>query len=228
MRYLIIGLGIYGKNLALNLTDMGHEVIVADNNQNNVESIKDNISTAYVLDSTEETSLGVLPLNNVDLVIVAIGEDFGASVRTVALLKKLGVKHIYARAIDSLHVSILESFKIDRILKPMQEAAANLANELELGSDVNVMRINADYSILKFEAPEFFEGSSYANLNLKSFHLTLITATRGINKKNILGLEQSTNETIDIASSKEYVAKGDIFVCYGSLKAFRNLYRHIN
>ncbi len=78
MRYLIIGLGIYGTNLAKDLTDMGHEVIGADSSATKVNAIKDYISTAYILDSTDEASLGVLPLKNVDLVIVAIGENFGA------------------------------------------------------------------------------------------------------------------------------------------------------
>ena len=103
MRYLIIGLGIYGSNLAIDLTRMGNEVIGADINPSLVESIKDYISTAYIVDSTDETALNMLPLKNVDVVIVAIGENFGASIRTVALLKKMGIKHIYARAIDTIH-----------------------------------------------------------------------------------------------------------------------------
>lgn len=118
MRILIIGLGIYGANLATDLTALGHEVIGADTNPQIVESIKEQITTAYVVDSTEEAALEVLPLNNVNLVIVAIGENFGASIKTVALLKKLGVKNIYARAIDPLHESILQGIGVDRILTP--------------------------------------------------------------------------------------------------------------
>lgn len=129
MKYLIIGLGIYGSNLALDLTALGHEVIGADNRANNIGAIKDYISTVYLVDSTEESALGVLPLKNVDLVIVAIGENFGASVKTVALLKKMGVRHIYARAIDRLHESILQGFGIDRILTPEQHAAADLTKK---------------------------------------------------------------------------------------------------
>ncbi|MDE6827085.1 MAG: TrkA family potassium uptake protein, partial [Paramuribaculum sp.] len=40
MRYLIIGLGIYGSNLATDLARLGHEVIGADINSGIVESIK--------------------------------------------------------------------------------------------------------------------------------------------------------------------------------------------
>ena len=130
MRYLIIGLGIYGSNLARDLTDMGHEVIGADIRAANVEAIKDYISTAYILDSTDEPSLAALPLKNIDLVIVAIGENFGASVKTVALLRKIGVRKIYARAIDELHQSILEGLQVERILTPEQRAAHDLVNEM--------------------------------------------------------------------------------------------------
>ena len=73
MRYLVIGLGIYGSNLARDLTEMGHEVIGVDVKQNNIDEIKDYISTVYMIDSTEEAALSVLPLRNVDVVIVAIG-----------------------------------------------------------------------------------------------------------------------------------------------------------
>ena len=103
MRYIIIGLGIYGSNLAKDLTAMGHEVIGADSRPSNVEAVKNYISTVYTFDSTDETALNVLPLTDVDVVIVSIGENLGASVKTVALLKQDGVKKIYARAVDEIH-----------------------------------------------------------------------------------------------------------------------------
>lgn len=62
MRYLIIGLGIYGANLARDLAAQGHEVIGADASRATVDAIKDYIATAYVVDTTEEVALGVLPL----------------------------------------------------------------------------------------------------------------------------------------------------------------------
>ena len=153
MRYLIIGLGIYGANLARDLVAQGHEVIGADTSRTTIDAIKDYITTAYVLDTTEETALGVLPLRNVDVVIVAIGENFGASVKTVALLKKAGVKTIYARAIDPLHESILQSFNVARILRPEQRAAIDLTHEMALGAEVESLAVNDENFILKFQSP---------------------------------------------------------------------------
>lgn len=230
MRYLIIGLGIYGSNLAIDLTNMGHEVIGADKNPSLVESIKDFISTAYIIDSTDEVSLSVLPLNNVDLVIVAIGENFGASIRTVAILKKIGVKHIYARAIDKLHESILEGFNIDRIITPEQRAASDLVNEMSLGNDTESLRLDDNHYIIKFRVPEFYVGMRYSSMDLyKDFSLQLITAMRKEETRNLLGIEHKRFAVLtDLDSPDLRIESGDMITCMGTPDDFRTLFRHFN
>lgn len=228
MRYLVIGLGIYGTNLAVDLTDMGHEVIGADIRPSNVEAVKDYISTAYVLDSTDEQALGVLPLKKVDLVIVAIGENFGASVKTVALLKKLGIKHLYARAIDQIHESILEGFNIDRIITPEQRAARDLAHELELGTDVDVMKVDEHNMVMKFKVPDSFVGLKYSDLNLeKNYGLKLVAVTRNEIRNNIMGIPRQSQILID-SSNDQVIESSDVITVFGSIKAYRELYRSIN
>ena len=229
MRYLVIGLGIYGMNLATDLTRMGHEVIGADINPSTIEAVKDYISTAYQVNSTDEAALSVLPIKNVDLVIVAIGENFGASVKTVALLKKMNVKHIYARAIDELHQAILEGFEVDRILTPEQHAASDLANEMEINAAVTSMMVTAENYILKFKVPEYFVGTEYSQLELeKDFGLKLIAVCRNVICQNILGISQPKTEILDTTAENAKVQADDIFVCYGSRKNFARLYNHIN
>jgi hypothetical protein len=230
MRYLIIGLGIYGSNLAIDLTNMGHEVIGADKNPSLVESIKDYISTAYIIDSTDEVSLSVLPLKNVDLVIVAIGENFGASIRTVAILKKIGVKHIYARAIDKLHESILEGFSIDRIITPEQRAASDLVNEMSLGNDTESLRLDDNHYIIKFRVPEFYVGMRYSSMDLyKDFSLQLITAMRKEESRNLLGIEHKRFAVLpDLDSPDLRIESGDMITCMGTPDDFRALFRHFN
>lgn len=229
MKYLIIGLGIYGANLAVDLTRLGHEVIGADNRQSNIDAIKNYVSTVYVIDSTEESSLNVLPLNNVDLVIVAIGENFGASIKTVALLKKMGVKHIYARAIDKIHESILEGFNIDRIITPEQRAAADLTHEMELGTDVTSIKIDSQNYILKFKAPSFLIGTPYRDLSLEAtFGLRLIAVTRLADKRNVIGVTHPEPALIDISGPDIKIEDGDELTVFGSKKSFRDLYRHYN
>lgn len=150
MKYIIIGLGNYGHVLAEELSALGHEVIGADISSARVDSLKDKIATAFVINATDEHALSILPLNTVDVVIVAIGENFGASIRVVALLKQHKVKHIYARAIDAVHRSVLEAFELERILTPEEDAARGLVRRLEFGADMETFRIAPDYYVVKF------------------------------------------------------------------------------
>lgn len=232
MRFIIIGLGIYGENLARNLTDMGHQVIGADRSQSHVDALKDYISTVYLIDSTEQAQLEVLPLRNVDLVIVAIGENFGASIKTVALLKQAGVKHIYARAIDKLHEAILESFEIDRIITPEQRAAADLTRELELGSAVQTLPVDNEYAVVNFVTPEYFHGLSYRELRKKlaeDFGLTLVAACRMTEHTNVLGISRAELSLIDMgAEASVQVVGGDRFTLFGSRRQLRDLFRRVN
>lgn len=239
MRYLIIGLGIYGTNLAKDLTDLGHEVIGADINSHRVDAIKDYIATAYIIDSTEEAAISVLPLKNVDLVVVAIGENFGASIKTVAILKKMGVSKIFARAIDSLHRAILEGLHVQRILNPEQYAAFALSNEMQLGSSVEILHIDHDTSVMRFEAPSLFHSMPYSRIDTKAlFGLRLIAASRPGSVTNFLGISATRYLSLDISdstagstsagsTSAELVAPGDVFTCIGSADAYRALYKHL-
>ncbi|MBD5225246.1 MAG: TrkA family potassium uptake protein [Bacteroidales bacterium] len=230
MRYLIIGLGIYGTNLAKDLTDLGHEVIGADIKGSKVDSIKDYIATAYIIDSTEEAAIGVLPLKNVDLVIVTIGENFGASIKTVALLRKIGVRKIYARAIDELHKAILEGLKVDRILNPEQRAAYDLVNEMALGNEVETLTIDDENMVMRFAAPEYFHGMNYSALTPQNmFGLKLIAASRQHTVTNLLGIKSSSMQSILLDSDEnETVKNGDQFTCIGTGKDYKSLFRHIS
>lgn len=232
MRFLIIGLGIYGENLARDLTDMGHQVIGADRSQSHVDALKDYISTVYLIDSTEQAQLEVLPLRNVDLVIVAIGENFGASIKTVALLKQAGVKHIYARAIDKLHEAILASFEIDRIITPEQRAAADLSHELELGSAMQTLPVDSDHAVVNFDAPEYFLGISYRDLAqtlTEDFGISLVAACRLTDRTNVLGITRAEPAVIDLAkSASTQVVRGDRLTLFGSRKQLRDLCRRVN
>lgn len=228
MRYLIIGLGIYGSNLAIDLTEMGHEVIGADASATIVESIKDYISTAYIVDSTDRVALSALPLTNVDTVIVAIGENFGASIRTVALLRELGVKRIFARAIDRLHESILEGFHIDRILTPEQRAAVDLTREMAIGGNVESLAIDDDkeHFVLRFPLPDVFAGLRYDEIPvLNGGEMKLIAVCRPTARTNALGIISHTNTLINTHDGGEHAraAKGDVITVFTTRRAFRAL-----
>ena len=173
MKYIIIGLGNYGSVLAEELSALGHEVIGVDTNERRVDVLKDKIATSFIIDATDEQSLSVLPLKDVDVVIVAIGENFGASIRVVALLKKNGVKHIYARAVDEVHKTVLEAFNLDSILTPEEEAARSLVQLLDLHVNVESFEIDEEHYVMKFKLPGSFVGYKVSDLSLEKEYFFL-------------------------------------------------------
>ena len=88
MKYLVIGLGTYGRELAINLSLQGNEVIGVDHRSENIEAVKEQLMTVYELDAKDENSLKLLPLKNMDIVIVAIGEDFGKEKKEILISEK--------------------------------------------------------------------------------------------------------------------------------------------
>lgn len=223
MKYIIIGLGNYGYVLAEELAGLGHEVIGADIREDRIESIKDKIATAIVVDATDDAALSVLPLKEVDKVIVAIGEDLGSSVRVVALLKLKKVEHIYARAIDSIHKAILEAFYLEKILTPEEDAARDLVQVLNFGVQIDTFQIDPHHYVLKFKVPEKFIGSSLDDLKLETFNIRFITWTRPVHTTNSIGLARIEQKVIDDTNQYATIQADDELVCYGNDKDFRAL-----
>ena len=130
MKYLVIDLGNFGMTLAQTLTDNGHEVIGVDSDAVRVEMVKDRIAFAYIMDATSAVALRSLPLSDIDYAVVAIGQSMDHSLRAVAALKSLNVETIYARALDTVHKSILEAMNISKIFIPESYAAKLIAQKL--------------------------------------------------------------------------------------------------
>lgn len=205
--------------LAEELSALGHEVIGVDTNEHHVEMLKDKIATSFIIDATDEQSLSVLPLKGVDVVIVAIGENLGASVRVVALLKQKGVKHIYARAVDEVHRSVLEAFNLDNILTPERDAARSLGQLLDLHVHVESFRIDNEHYVVKFKVPASLVGYKVGDLSLeKEFDIKMIALLKGKQVINALGISVLERE-VENALEADYVLEADDeLVCYGLYK----------
>lgn len=123
MKYMVIGLGEFGRALAEELTQNFNDVIGVDIDNNVVNALKDKISVVYSMDASDSAALSQLPIDELDGVVVAIGGSFDISLRTVAALKECGVTNICARGIDDIHISILKAMSISKILTPERDAA---------------------------------------------------------------------------------------------------------
>lgn len=226
MKYIIIGLGNYGGVLTEELSVLGHEVIGVDTNEHRVDVLKDKIATSFIIDATDEQSLSVLPLKDVDVVIVAIGENFGASVRVVALLKKKGVKHIYARAVDDVHKTVLEAFNLDSILTPEKEAARSLVRLLDLHVNVESFQIDEEHYVMKFKLPSCFVGYKVSDLSLETeFNMKIIALIKGEQVLNGLGISILEHQVENHFEENYELEEEDQLVCYGLYKNFMDFWK---
>ncbi len=228
MKCIIIGLGNYGSVLAEELTILGHEVIGVDQDESKVEVIKDKIATSFVIDACDEQALEILPLKAVDIVIVAIGENFGASVRVVALLKKHKVEHIYARAVDEVHRTVLEAFSLDNILFPERDAARSLVQQIDLKVHVESFKVDKEHYVVKFKLPKRFIGFRVRDIALESeFGLKTIALIKGKKSLNALGISILEHNVANEFDDNYKLETNDELVCYGRYKDFMSFWRAI-
>ena len=228
MKYIIIGLGNYGGVLAEELSMLGNEVIGVDMNSHHVELLKDKIAASFIMDATDEEALLALPLKEVDVVIVCIGENLGASVRVVAMLKKMGTKRIMARAVDEVHKMILEAFGLDRILTPEKEAARTLVRLLDLQINVESFPIGDSHYVAKFQLPASFVGMKLKDLNLeKDFDLKMISLIRGKKTVNAIGISIMEHRVANEFTENLILDENDELVCYGNYKDLMEFWKAI-
>ena len=132
MKYIVVGLGNFGGYLAARLTNMGHEVIGVDSRESKVDQVKDSVTHVITMDATDEQAVKRLPTKEVDVVIIAIGEDFGASIMVTALFKQLNVKRLISRAINKVHETVIKAIGVDEIIHPEEESAERMAKRLQM------------------------------------------------------------------------------------------------
>ena len=131
MKFCVIGLGRFGFSVAEKLGENGMEVLAIDSNVAIIESIKDKVTQAICMRVTEEESLRSIGIDEMDTVIVSMGEDFAQSILLTALLKKhLNIPHVIARATNKIHANILKLVGADQIVSPEEERGVRLANNL--------------------------------------------------------------------------------------------------
>jgi trk system potassium uptake protein TrkA len=224
MKYIIVGLGNFGSTLAVRLTEMGHEVLGVDARFEVVEQHKNKISHVVSLDTSKASAYGSLPVKDTDTVVVAIGEDVGASIITTALMKQHNAKQIISRSINPVHLAVLESMGIETIFNPEQIAANMFAKQLEMKGVVESFELADNCSILEIRVPDRYLGKRADEVDFEGiFNIKLLAIKHFEQKKNFLGMK-TQKSTVNMYVSNEHIfTKRDILVMMGELRNFENM-----
>ena len=223
MKYIVLGLGNFGTSLAIRLTELGHEVIGVDNKIGKVEQLKEKITHTVCLDSTDVDAVSALPVKDANAVIVAIGEDEGASLLTTALLKRLKVKRIIGRIVSDLQRTVLEAMNIDEYIMPEEDAAGRLAMRLDNIDIVDSFKVSDNYSIIETKVPGKYVGKTLREANLTNKYRVIVLTTIKATEKIEGGETKICSEATGIAKSDTVLAEGDILVLFGEMKDINRL-----
>ncbi|HEX2959249.1 MAG TPA: TrkA family potassium uptake protein [Chitinispirillaceae bacterium] len=227
-KYVIIGLGVFGRSLAEKLIQKGTEVIVVDKNMELIEEIRDQVTYAVSFDSTDEKALDTLGLKDISVGIVCIGEDFEANLLTSVMLKQKGVKKVISRASDPLHIKILKAVGIDQIVTPGVEAAEKLAYGLIHKSLLDVSYISETTAAAKICVPPNFAGKTLGKLNLRArFGINVVAIHRLLEVETSDGVVKQEKVISNIPGADTILEPNDILVVIGETSDLEKIIRSI-
>jgi trk system potassium uptake protein TrkA len=179
----LIGLGRFGKNIAIELNKLGHEVLGIDHDEDKVNDMMDIITDARIGDSTNEAFLRTLGVNNFDICYVTISNDFQSSLETTYLLKELGAAFVVARAERDGQERFLLRNGADKVVYPEKQIAKWAAIRYSSYHIIDYIELDENNSLYEVDVPEEWIGKSIINLDIRrKYNLTVI----GVKKNDVM------------------------------------------
>lgn len=177
---LIVGLGRFGRHMAQKFNEQGNDVMAIDIKENRVNTVLPYVTNAQIGDSTNEQFMESIGVNNFDLCVVAIGDNFQSSLETTALLKDLDANFVLSRASRDVHAKFLLRNGADEVIYTEKETAERLA--VRFGSDniFNYIELNDEYSIYEIPVPVSWIGKSIIQKDIRSkYHVSILATKEG-------------------------------------------------
>lgn len=182
---LLIGLGRFGRHIALKLNALNHQVMAIDHNEERVNALLPFVTNAQIGDSTNEEFLAALGVGNYDACIVAIGDNFQNSLETTYLLKELGARKIIARASEEIQEKFLLRNGADEVVYPEKQLAAWTAIRCSSEHILEYIELDDEYAIFEVEIPSDWSGKSILELDIRKKHGINILGVRTNGKLNM-------------------------------------------
>lgn len=172
---LLIGLGRFGRHVALNLNQLGHQVMAVDHSEDRVDAALPYVTNAQIGDSTDENFLRSLGIRNYDLCIVAIGNDFQSSLETTSLLKELGAKQVVSRAARDVQAKFLLRNGADDVVYPEKQLAKWTAIRYTSDHILDYIELDSEHAMFEVPVPRNWVGQTVQNIDIrKKYNINII------------------------------------------------------
>ena len=207
---LVIGMGRFGRHCARELTSLGHDVMAVDFDEKNIDVIANEVASAQIGDSTDEIFMQSLGISDFDVVIVAIGDDFQASLETTCLCKELGAPLVVARAARNIHEKFLLKNGADKVVYPERQMAKWTAVTYSSEHIFDYTSLDDDHAIYEVSIPDSWIGKTILQLDVRRKYNINIMAIKE-NGKFSITIRPDTiltkNMTIVVVGEKKVVQK---------------------
>lgn len=172
---LLIGLGRFGRHLAVELNELGHEVMAVDDEEDRVNEILPYVTNAQIGNSTNADFLKSLGIGNFDICFVTISANFENSLETTSLLKELGAKIVISRAERDIQKKFLLRNGADQVVYPERQVAKWASIRYTADHILDYMEIDASHAIFEAEVPEEWLGKTIGELDVrKKYNINII------------------------------------------------------
>ncbi len=217
-KFAVIGVGKYGSAIARELADKGAEVFVFDPSERRIEEIKDDVAFAVTLDATDKKALKSQNIQDMDAVVLAIGENFEGQILAAVHLVELKVKRIIARASGPQQKTILEKLGVGEILTPEDEVSFIVAERLLNPSIVSFLQLPDNYEIAEVKAPKVLTNRTIEEIGFKNkYNLTIVTIKRAYEKTKG-GETYEEDHIIGVPDPDTVIHKKDTIILFGTSK----------
>lgn len=203
---LLIGLGRFGRHVALKLDELGHQVMAIDRREERVDSVLPFVEDAQIGDSTNEEFMRSLGVRNFDLCIVAIGDDFQGSLETTSLLSELGAQMVVSRAARTVHAKFLLKNGANEVVYPERQLANWTAIRYTANHILDYIKLDDKHGIFEIAIPPSWVGKTVGELDVRKRY-----------NVNIMGTKKDGNMNLSITHST-LLSKDETMLVLGSLK----------
>ena len=210
---LLIGVGRFGRHIAAQLAQMGHQVMAVDTNEERINEVMPFVTNAQIGDSTNAAFLRSLGVGNFDVCMVTISGNFQNSLETTSLLKELGAKCVVSRAERDVQAKFLLRNGADHVVYPEKQVAKWAAIRYTADHIFDYIEIDEQHAIFEVEVPEGWVGKSIGALDVRRRF--------GI---NILGVKRAGKTDVSV-TSETVLAKDETILALGEYKAMQRCFR---
>ena len=202
---LLIGIGRFGKHVALQLNKLGHEVMAVDSNEERINSVLPFVTNAQIGDSTNADFLKSLGIGNYDVCIVTIGGNFQNSLETTSLLKELGAKKVISRAERDVQEKFLLRNGADGVVYPEKQIAKWAAIRYTANHIRDYIEIDDSHAIFEVEVPKQWIGKTIGDIDIRrKYNINVLAVKQNGNIDMALSSDTALGENVTLMFLGEY------------------------